>query len=273
MTHERAAASGAEDRGADAGAPAPVASFIRSNSGWTVNVSLPEAATQFGYRVGEPGKFTDPACRCARSAHRARMPKTISGSRRIRARPNRCHLARQTRRAGRRVPDQFRSEGRAASEQKATLEELWTAGRVPRFPGQQVYFSQLITYRCAIKEVRYGSMGAAGQDVRAPACDPADPHSVPYEAKVLMKVRRRPARCRCSSLMWTARRPDARLQCQKRGCPPSISALRCWSRSGLWVPRRATSPMPSLCTTSARTRKSPLSRANEHLDLVQEGAE
>ena len=36
-------------------APAPLASFTRSNSGWMVNVSLPEAATQFGYRVGEKG--------------------------------------------------------------------------------------------------------------------------------------------------------------------------------------------------------------------------
>ena len=35
------------------GSPQPIASFTRSNSGWMVNVSLPEAATQFGYRIGE----------------------------------------------------------------------------------------------------------------------------------------------------------------------------------------------------------------------------
>ena len=39
--------------------PQPLASFTRSNSGWMVNVSLPEAATQFGYRIGEKGSFTD----------------------------------------------------------------------------------------------------------------------------------------------------------------------------------------------------------------------
>jgi len=45
--------------GVETSAPSPLASFMRSNSGWTVNVSLPEAATQFGYRVGEQGEFTD----------------------------------------------------------------------------------------------------------------------------------------------------------------------------------------------------------------------
>ena len=45
--------------GGDTSAPAPLASFMRSNAGWTVNVSLPEAATQFGYRVGDKGEFTD----------------------------------------------------------------------------------------------------------------------------------------------------------------------------------------------------------------------
>ena len=33
-------------------APQPLTSFSRSNAGWTVNVSLPEPATQFGYRIG-----------------------------------------------------------------------------------------------------------------------------------------------------------------------------------------------------------------------------
>ena len=39
--------------------PQPLTSFMRSNAGWTVNVSLPEPATQFGYRIGDQGSFTD----------------------------------------------------------------------------------------------------------------------------------------------------------------------------------------------------------------------
>jgi hypothetical protein len=41
--------------------PQPIGSFTRSNSGWMVNVSLPEAATQFGYRIGDKGEFADAA--------------------------------------------------------------------------------------------------------------------------------------------------------------------------------------------------------------------
>ena len=57
--------------------PQPIASFTRSNSGWMVNVSLPEAATQFGYRVGDKGDFTDPGFLDVLDQRTAmRMPKT-----------------------------------------------------------------------------------------------------------------------------------------------------------------------------------------------------
>jgi caspase domain-containing protein len=94
--------------------PQPLASFTRSNSGWMVNVSLPEAATQFGYRIGDRGTFTDPGFIDALDL-----------------------------RTGQRSPDLFRDAARR-----------WIAFR--EFQGMKVYFTQLITYRCAIKEARYG---------------------------------------------------------------------------------------------------------------------
>jgi len=58
--------------------PRPIASFTRSNSGWMVNVSLPEAATQFGYRVGNEGEFTDAGLLDVLDQRTAaRMPKTL----------------------------------------------------------------------------------------------------------------------------------------------------------------------------------------------------
>jgi hypothetical protein len=52
-----------------------------------------------------------------------------------------------------------------------------------------VYFTQLVTYRCAIKEVRYG-LGDQPVDkvFKLPPCDPADPNSVPDGATLYMKV-------------------------------------------------------------------------------------
>jgi hypothetical protein len=58
-------------------APQPLTSFMRSNAGWTVNVSLPEAATQFGYRIGDQGSFTDSGFIDALDQRTGqRMPKT-----------------------------------------------------------------------------------------------------------------------------------------------------------------------------------------------------
>ena len=58
-------------------APQPLTSFSRSNAGWTVNVSLPEPATQFGYRIGDQGSFTDAGFIDALDQRTGqRMPKT-----------------------------------------------------------------------------------------------------------------------------------------------------------------------------------------------------
>jgi hypothetical protein len=37
----------------------PLVNFLRSSSGWSVDISLPEPAIQFGYRIGEDGEFVD----------------------------------------------------------------------------------------------------------------------------------------------------------------------------------------------------------------------
>jgi hypothetical protein len=115
--------------------PQPLASFTRSNSGWMVNVSLPEAATQFGYRVGEKGAFTDAGLTDAldqRTGGDAAGPGQDHDLR---------HLARQARRAGGRRPHQFRSDGgagrRAEEYPRSILDEL---DRVSRMAGDDRLF-------------------------------------------------------------------------------------------------------------------------------------
>ena len=123
--------------------PQPIASFTRSNSGWMVNVSLPEAATQFGYRVGDKGDFTDAGLldvldqRTGR-AHAEDLFRDGAG-------PGQDHdlrhLARQARRAGRRGSHQFRSDrsARRGAEEapRAVLDEL---DRVSRMAGDDGLF-------------------------------------------------------------------------------------------------------------------------------------
>ncbi|MGZ8988271.1 MAG: hypothetical protein ACXW2N_18230, partial [Allosphingosinicella sp.] len=186
------------------GSPQPLASFTRSNSGWMVNVSLPEAATQFGYRVGEKGNFTDPGFIDSLDQRTgARMPKTYFEMPPDQGKTTIYVTWRDKRGEQAEVfPINFDPTGALAGEQKSLLEQFWTSWIAFReFQGMKVYFTHLITYRCAIKEVRYGyNDGPADKVFTLPACDPADPHSVPYEAKVFMNV---PAKTASMSVQLT----------------------------------------------------------------------
>jgi hypothetical protein len=52
-----------------------------------------------------------------------------------------------------------------------------------------VYFTQLVTYRCAIKEVRYGfGDGLVDKVFKLQPCDAADPNGLPEGATLYMKV-------------------------------------------------------------------------------------
>jgi hypothetical protein len=156
--------------------PQPLASFARSNSGWMVNVSLPEVATQFGYRIGEKGSFTDPGFQDSLDQRTGgRMPKTY-----FEMPPDQGKITIYVTWRDKRgeqadvFPINFDPTGALAGEQKQLLEQFWTSWLAFRDwqGGMLVYFSQLITYRCAIHEVRYG-IGNEPVDklFKLPPCD------------------------------------------------------------------------------------------------------
>jgi hypothetical protein len=88
------------------------------------------------------------------------------------------------------VPINFDPTAALAEEQKKLLEQFWTSWIAFReWQGMTVYFTHLVTYRCAIKEVRYGfGDGPVDKIFKLPPCDGADPHSVPENATLYMKV-------------------------------------------------------------------------------------
>lgn len=120
-------------------APAPLASFTRSNSGWMVNVSLPEPATQFGYRIGEKGNFTDPGFIDALDQLRAHAEDLFRDAAGPGQDHHLRHLARQARRAGQIIPHQLRSQCRACRRAEGAarpvLDELDRVSRVSRIEG------------------------------------------------------------------------------------------------------------------------------------------
>ena len=174
------------------GAAPPLVTFSRSNAGWMVNVSLPEAATQFGYRLGETGAFQDPGFLDyldQRTGQRA--PKTYfmmpgdqpAGTIYVIWRDKRGEQADI-------FPVTFNPAGALADGQKQILEQLWTAWISFRdWNGTTVYFSHLISYRCGIAQLRYGfDDGPADKVWPLPSCDAANPNSVPQDAEIYMTV-------------------------------------------------------------------------------------
>jgi hypothetical protein len=172
--------------------PQPIASFTRSNSGWMVNVSLPEAATQFGYRVGDKGDFTDAGLLDVLDQRTGvRMPKTYFEMAPDQGKTT-IYVTWRDRRGEQAdiVPINFDPTAALAGEQKKLLEQFWTSWIAFRdWQGMTVYFTHLVTYRCAIREVRYGfGDGPVDKIFKLPPCDGADPHSVPENATLYMKV-------------------------------------------------------------------------------------
>src|SRR5262249_43274834 len=137
----------------------PIASFTRSNSGWMVNVSLPEPATQFGYRIGDNGDFTDAGLLDALDERTgARMPKTSFEMAPDQGKTT-IYVTWRDKRGEQAdiVPITFDPTVALADEQKKILDQFWTSWIAFReWQGLTVYFTQVISYRCAIKEVHYG---------------------------------------------------------------------------------------------------------------------
>src|SRR4029078_591001 len=86
----------------------------------------------------------------------------------------------------------FDPQAALAESEKQILEVLWTAWIDLRdWNGAMlVYFSHLITYRCAIQEVRYGyNGGTIDQIYKLAPRNILDPNSVPEDAKIYERSR------------------------------------------------------------------------------------
>jgi hypothetical protein len=174
------------------GVGAPIANFMRSNAGWTVTLSLPEPATAISYRIGEAGAFKPTGLLDVldqRTGQRLPNPSFPLASRAAAA----IIQVRYETPDGAAVgpfPIRFDPEAALFRQQKQILEQMpsnWVEFR--DFQGVLVYFTTLVTYRCAIAEVRYGlGEGAPLQRYDLPACNAQDPFSVPENAKLFLRA-------------------------------------------------------------------------------------
>jgi hypothetical protein len=174
------------------GGAAPIANFMRSNAGWTATLSLPEPAIAISYRVGEAGEFKPTGLTDTLDQRTGQRMPNASFPLSARAAATVIQVRYQTP-DGATVgpfPIWFDPEVALFREQKQILEQMptnWAEFR--EFNGLLIYFTTLVTYRCAIAELRYGlDDGKPLQRYDLPPCNAKDPFSVPEVAKLYLKA-------------------------------------------------------------------------------------
>jgi class 3 adenylate cyclase len=169
------------------------ASFMRHGSGWSVTAQAPEAATEILYRIGEAGEF--------RSAGHLQMVDQRTGK--PMANPSFDLPAGQV---ATRIALRYRDVNGQLSEPTETLFEPMPA----LLRGQRemlertktswiqfgkdsnanlLYYTHLVTFRCAIKEAKLGFDG--GEPIRVlpmPPCDPSNPFATPANMLPYIRV-------------------------------------------------------------------------------------
>ena len=90
-------------------------------------------------------------------------------------------------------PIRFDPEAALIRDQRKILDMTATSWLSFReFNGLLVYYTHLMSYRCAIREVRVGIDCAVPDKVlKMPPCDPRDPSVIPHEAHALSEARAR----------------------------------------------------------------------------------
>lgn len=171
---------------------APLANFMRHNGGWSVSLSFADPVSVISWRLNENGQFRETGFLDVLDPRtRKRMPNpsfqldsdTPESNIEIKAiGPNGEAMG----------PYPIRFEPAAALErgQRNILEMTsgnWLSFR--EYNGLLVYYTHLVSYRCAIRSVRYAIDSTQPDKVlQLPNCDLKDPSAIPNKAEVHMKL-------------------------------------------------------------------------------------
>ncbi|MBR0800919.1 caspase family protein [Bradyrhizobium jicamae] len=171
---------------------APIASFSRHNGGWTVVFSIADPALGISWRMGDGGDFRetgfidtlDPRTRKRMPNPSIELPADApAGTIQLR------YVDAQGEMQGP-FPIRFDPEAALIRDQRKILDMTATSWLSFReFNGLLVYYTHLMSYRCAIREVRIGIDTAVPDRVlKMPTCDPRDPSMIPSDAQPYLKL-------------------------------------------------------------------------------------
>ena len=165
---------------------APIVKFTRSNAGWNVAISTPEPAISIGWRVAGAGEFT-PTGQIAAIDQRTGRPMPNPSFEMAGETPATTIELRYEDSGGRIVGPfsiAFDPVTALADGHRELLERFWTSWLAFGADGKLLYYSHLMSYRCAIAKVEIGFDGAAPlQELPLPPCDRSNPFSIPPGAR------------------------------------------------------------------------------------------
>jgi hypothetical protein len=171
---------------------APIAMFSRHNGGWTIVFSIADPTLGISWRMGDSGEFRETGFLDTLDARtRKRMPNPaieLAGDA-----PAATIQLRYVDASGEMqgpFPIKFDPEAALIHDQRKILDMTVTSWLSFReFNGLLVYYTHLMSYRCAIREVRVGIDSAVPDKVlKMPPCDVRDPGAIPQDAQPYLKL-------------------------------------------------------------------------------------
>ena len=171
---------------------APIAAFSRHNGGWTVTFSIADPTVGISWRLGGSGDFRETGFLDALDPRtRKRIPNPS-----IQLPPDAPATTIEVRYVDASgemqgpFPIRFDPDAAILHDQRKILDmtaSSWLSFR--EFNGLLVYFTHLVSYRCAIREARIGIDTTVPDKVlKMPACDMRDPIAIPAGAQLYMKL-------------------------------------------------------------------------------------
>lgn len=171
---------------------APIAMFSRHNGGWTVVFSIVDPTLGISWRMGSAGDFRETGfldMLDPRTRKRTPNPSVELAADAPAATIEVRYIDASGNLQGP-FPIRFDPEAALIHDQRKILDMTATSWLSFReFNGLLVYYTHLMSYRCAIREVRIGiDTSVPDQVLKMPPCNMKDPSTIPSDAKPYLKL-------------------------------------------------------------------------------------
>jgi hypothetical protein len=180
------------DRPSNDSVNAPIAMFSRHNGGWTVVFSIADPTLGISWRMGETGDFRETGFMDTLDPRtRKRMPNpSIELAADAPAATIQVRYVDTSGELQGPFPIRFDPQAALIRDQRKILDLTATSWMSFReFNGLLVYYTQLMSYRCAIREARFGIDTTVPDKVlKMPPCDTKDPSAIPHDAQPYVKL-------------------------------------------------------------------------------------